>query len=146
MQNAAGAILSPFDAWLVLRGTKTLPLRMAQHNANGQALAEFLAGHPKVTRVSTPGCRTIRSTRWPAADAGLRRHARVRWDRSNGRGGAQRVQLMALAESLGGVVTPIPPGDSLLFAAGAAGGRAARRRPLCCCCCWIAAAWSPAMR
>ena len=38
VQNAAGAILSPFDSWLVLRGTKTLPLRMAQHSANGLAL------------------------------------------------------------------------------------------------------------
>jgi cystathionine beta-lyase/cystathionine gamma-synthase len=55
VQNSAGAILGPFDAWLVLRGTKTLALRMAQHNANGQALAEFLAAHPKVTRVLYPG-------------------------------------------------------------------------------------------
>src|SRR6266571_4334379 len=47
VQNAEGAILSPFDSWLVLRGTKTLPLRMIQHNANGLALAEFLAAHPK---------------------------------------------------------------------------------------------------
>src|SRR5215813_12601464 len=49
VQNAEGAILGPFDSWLVLRGTKTLTLRMAQHNANGQALAEFLAAHPKVS-------------------------------------------------------------------------------------------------
>jgi len=55
VQNAEGAILSPFDSWLVLRGTKTLPLRMQQHNANGMALAEFLAGHPKVQRVYYPG-------------------------------------------------------------------------------------------
>ena len=41
IQNAAGAILSPFDSWLVLRGTKTLTLRMAQHSGNGQALAEY---------------------------------------------------------------------------------------------------------
>src|SRR5437667_3896624 len=55
VQNAEGAILSPFDSWLVLRGTKTLPLRMAQHNANGLALANFLAAHPKVRRVFYPG-------------------------------------------------------------------------------------------
>src|SRR5207249_6662687 len=55
IQNAAGAILSPFDSWLVLRGTKTLTLRMAQHNANGLALAEFLATHPKVKYVIYPG-------------------------------------------------------------------------------------------
>ena len=55
IQNAAGAILSPFDSWLVLRGTKTLGVRMAQHSANGQALAEFLEGHPKVQKVIYPG-------------------------------------------------------------------------------------------
>src|SRR5499426_164027 len=45
MQNAAGGILSPFDSWLVLRGVKTLPIRMDAHNANGMALAKFLARH-----------------------------------------------------------------------------------------------------
>src|SRR3954451_12886660 len=48
IQNAAGAILSPFDSWLVLRGTKTLVVRMAQHNVNGLALAEYLSTHPGV--------------------------------------------------------------------------------------------------
>src|SRR6185295_7886237 len=43
VQNAAGAILSPFDSWLVLRGTKTLPLRMKQHSATCLALAQFLS-------------------------------------------------------------------------------------------------------
>src|SRR6185295_7457778 len=47
VQNAEGAILSPFDSWLVLRGTKTLALRMARHNATGLALAQFLDAHPK---------------------------------------------------------------------------------------------------
>ena len=55
IQNAEGAILSPFDSWLVLRGTKTLAVRMAQHNTNGLALAEFLASHPKVQQVLYPG-------------------------------------------------------------------------------------------
>src|SRR5256885_1990484 len=55
IQNAEGAILSPFDSWLVLRGTKTLPLRMAAHNANGLALAQFLQTHPKVRHVYYPG-------------------------------------------------------------------------------------------
>ncbi|OYW06126.1 MAG: cystathionine gamma-synthase, partial [Acidobacteria bacterium 37-65-4] len=54
IQNSAGAILSPFDSWLVLRGTKTLPLRMKQHTANGTAIAQFLEKHPKVTRVIYP--------------------------------------------------------------------------------------------
>ena len=55
VQNAEGAILSPFDSWLVLRGTKTLPIRMARHNENGLALARFLADHAKVRHVYYPG-------------------------------------------------------------------------------------------
>ena len=47
IQNAAGAILSPFDSWLVLRGTKTLALRMRQTNENGLRLAEYLDRHPR---------------------------------------------------------------------------------------------------
>src|SRR6478752_4683932 len=58
VQNSEGAILGPFDSWLVLRGTKTLPVRMRQHSANGQALAEFLAAHKKVKRVYYPGLPT----------------------------------------------------------------------------------------
>src|SRR5215467_13743244 len=55
VQNAEGAILGPFDSWLVLRGTKTLALRMQQHSANGLALAQFLSAHPKVKQVFYPG-------------------------------------------------------------------------------------------
>src|SRR6267154_4927065 len=55
VQNAEGAILGPFDSWLVLRGTKTLALRMQRHNANGLAMATYLEQHPKVTRVYYPG-------------------------------------------------------------------------------------------
>ena len=65
VQNAEGAILSPFDSWLVLRGTKTLALRMAQHNVNGLALASFLEQHPEGGAASSiRACRIIRSTRW----------------------------------------------------------------------------------
>jgi cystathionine beta-lyase/cystathionine gamma-synthase len=109
VQNAAGAILGPFDAWLVLRGTKTLAVRMAQHNANGLALAEFLANHPKVCRVLYPGLPSH-----PQHELARRQ--------MNGFGGMltfdvgsleaaatvlNRVKLMALAESLGGVETLI---------------------------------------
>jgi cystathionine beta-lyase/cystathionine gamma-synthase len=109
VQNAAGAILSPFDSWLVLRGTKTLPLRMARHCANGLALAEFLDGHPKVERVLYPGL--------PAHP----QHELAR-RQMTGFGGMlsfdvgsfetartvlNRVRLLALAESLGGVETLI---------------------------------------
>ncbi|WP_089105262.1 trans-sulfuration enzyme family protein [Streptomyces hyaluromycini] len=50
-----GAVLGPFDAWLLLRGMRTLPLRVPRHNANGQALAEALHAHPAVRRVHYPG-------------------------------------------------------------------------------------------
>jgi cystathionine beta-lyase/cystathionine gamma-synthase len=109
IQNAEGAILSPFDSWLVLRGTKTLAVRMAQHNLNGQALAEFLEGHPKVKQVLYPGLRSH-----PQHELAKRQ--------MRGFGGmiafdvgtieaaydvCKRVRLMALAESLGGVETLI---------------------------------------
>ncbi len=53
-----GAVLGPFDAWLLLRGLRTLPLRVARHNVNGQALAEALKDHPAVARVHYPGLAT----------------------------------------------------------------------------------------
>jgi methionine-gamma-lyase len=53
-----GATLGPFDAWLLLRGLRTLPLRVSRHNDNGQALAEALERHPAVTRVHYPGLPT----------------------------------------------------------------------------------------
>jgi cystathionine beta-lyase/cystathionine gamma-synthase len=109
IQNSAGAILSPFDSWLVLRGTKTLAVRMAQHNVNGQALAEFLEGHPKVKQVLYPGLpshpqhalakRQMRGFGGMIAfDVGTMEAA---YDV------CKRVRLMALAESLGGVETLI---------------------------------------
>ena len=55
LQNSLGAVPGPFDSWLVLRGLKTLALRMRQHCANARAVAEFLDGHPRVERVLYPG-------------------------------------------------------------------------------------------
>jgi cystathionine gamma-lyase/cystathionine beta-lyase/cystathionine gamma-lyase/homocysteine desulfhydrase len=55
VQNAVGAILSPFDSFLVLRGTKTLALRMPRHEENGARVARFLRGHAKVRKVFWPG-------------------------------------------------------------------------------------------
>jgi len=109
VQNAEGAILGPFDSWLVLRGTKTLALRMQQHSANGLALAQFLSAHPKVKQVYYPGLPTH-----PQHELAKKQ--------MNGFGGmlafdlgsleaARRllnaVRLHALAESLGGVETLI---------------------------------------
>ena len=54
-QNAAGAILGPFDSWLVIRGMETLTLRMRQHCSSAQEIAEFLQDHPAVDRVFYPG-------------------------------------------------------------------------------------------
>lgn len=55
VQKCTGGILSPFESWLILRGVKTLPVRMRQHDANGRAVAAFLSKHPKVSHVSYPG-------------------------------------------------------------------------------------------
>jgi cystathionine gamma-lyase len=54
-QNAIGAIMSPFDCFLVTRGLKTLSLRMKQHQANALKIAEFLEKHPRVAKVNYPG-------------------------------------------------------------------------------------------
>ena len=58
MQKAVGGILSPFESYLVLRGIKTLPLRMRQHEENGRALAAYLETHPKVSRIFYPGLKS----------------------------------------------------------------------------------------
>jgi len=55
LQNAAGGVPGPWDCWLVLRGTKTLHVRMAAHNANGLRVAQWLEEHPRVQRVFYPG-------------------------------------------------------------------------------------------
>jgi cystathionine beta-lyase/cystathionine gamma-synthase len=109
IQNSAGAILSPFDSWLVLRGTKTLTLRMAQHSANGLALAQFLASHPKVSKVLYPGLPSH-----PQHDLAKRQMTgfggMVSFDVGTfeqARNVCNGVRLMALAESLGGVETLI---------------------------------------
>jgi cystathionine gamma-lyase/cystathionine beta-lyase/cystathionine gamma-lyase/homocysteine desulfhydrase len=107
VQNSAGAILSPFDSWLVLRGIKTLPLRMKRHDDNGRAVAEWLTHQPKIEKVLFPGL------------PDHPQHALAR-SQASGFGGmisfllAPRVdvtrffdglRLCALAESLGGVET-----------------------------------------
>jgi cystathionine beta-lyase/cystathionine gamma-synthase len=109
VQNAAGAILSPFDSWLVLRGTKTLALRMQRHEQNGAAVAGFLRGHGKVGRVFWPGF---------ADHPGHELHKRqatgfgalICFDLGS-RAAADRllraVRLCSLGESLGGVETLI---------------------------------------
>jgi cystathionine beta-lyase/cystathionine gamma-synthase len=58
VQKAAGGILSPFECFLVLRGIRTLPLRMRQHEENGRAVAEFLSTQSKLSRLAYPGLKT----------------------------------------------------------------------------------------
>jgi cystathionine beta-lyase/cystathionine gamma-synthase len=58
VQKATGGILSPFECFLVLRGIRTMPLRVKQHEENGHAVAEFLSTHPKVLRLNYPGLKT----------------------------------------------------------------------------------------
>ncbi len=108
IQNSAGAILSPFDSWLVLRGTKTLPLRMKQHTANGTALAEFLEKHPKVTKVIYPGLPShpqyaLAQKQMPNGCGGMLSFEVASLDVA--RQVLNKFKLMALAESLGGVET-----------------------------------------
>jgi cystathionine beta-lyase/cystathionine gamma-synthase len=58
IQKAAGGVMSPFECFLVLRGIKTLPLRVRQHEENGRAVAEYLSTHPKVQKLAYPGLKT----------------------------------------------------------------------------------------
>ncbi len=58
VQKAAGGILSPFECYLVLRGIRTMPLRMKAHEENGRAVAEFLSTHPKVNGLNYPGLKS----------------------------------------------------------------------------------------
>jgi cystathionine beta-lyase/cystathionine gamma-synthase len=119
VQNAAGAILGPMDAWLVLRGTKTLPVRMERHNANGLALAQFLASDARVEAVHYPGlpshpqhdlaCRQMRGFGGLIAfDLGSIDRACTLLN---------NVRLIALAESLGGVESLISHPATMTHAA-----------------------------
>jgi len=118
LQNAVGAILSPFDSFLIMRGTKTLALRMKQHDANGRQVASFLTEHPKVQKVYYPGL--------PSHP----QHERAK-QQMDGFGGMiafetgslaaaravlDNVRLCALAESLGGVETLISHPASMTHA------------------------------
>ncbi len=127
VQNAAGAILGPFDAWLVLRGTKTLPVRMAQHNANGMALATLLSGHPKVSRVYFPGLPD--HPQHALAARQMKGFGGMLAFELGSLEAARRVlegaTLMSLAESLGGVETLISHPATMTHASVPASQRAA---------------------
>jgi cystathionine beta-lyase/cystathionine gamma-synthase len=115
LQNAVGAILSPFDSWLVLRGVKTLAVRMERHEKNGMAMADYLRHHPKVKKVFYPGL----------SDHPQRELARKQMNgfgsmisfelgsKQNAKKFLDRVRLCSLAESLGGVETLISHPESM---------------------------------
>jgi cystathionine beta-lyase/cystathionine gamma-synthase len=127
VQNAEGAILGPMDAWLVLRGTKTLALRMERHNQNGLALAEFLAAHPKVRRVYYPGLpdhpQHALACRQMNGFGGMLAFELSSFDAA--RTFLERVALHALAESLGGVESLISHPATMTHASVPAERRAA---------------------
>jgi len=109
LQNAVGAILSPFDSWLVLRGVKTLAVRMKQHEENGRAIAQYLAKHPKVKKVYYPGLPDH-----PQHELAKKQMngfgSMISFELGsyeNAKKFLDRVKLCSLAESLGGVETLI---------------------------------------
>jgi len=105
LQNAAGAILSPLDAWLVLRGIKTLGVRMRQHDASGRRVASFLSEHPRVEKVYYPGLASHPqhelARRQMSGFGGM--IAFETGSLENARTVLENVRVCALAESLGGV-------------------------------------------
>jgi len=106
LQNAVGAVPGPFDCFLVLRGIKTLPLRMERHSANAQRIAEWLAAHPAVSRVFYPGLPDhpghATARRQMRAFGGMVSFV-VKGGAAVARQVVERTRLFTLAESLGGV-------------------------------------------
>jgi len=105
-QNAMGAVAGPFDAWLVLRGIKTLGVRMDRHQANAAAVAQFLVEHPAVSTVLYPGLPTH-----PGHEVAARQMSgfggmlsfRLRAGEEAALAVCERARVFTLAESLGGV-------------------------------------------
>jgi cystathionine beta-lyase/cystathionine gamma-synthase len=106
LQNAAGGVPGPFDSWLVLRGLKTLALRMRAHGENGLAVARFLEAHPAIEQVIYPGLES-----YPQHDLAQRQMrsygGMISFLPKGGEAAARRIvartKLFTLAESLGGV-------------------------------------------
>ncbi|WP_263411299.1 trans-sulfuration enzyme family protein [Terriglobus tenax] len=115
VQKVTGGILQPFDSYLILRGVKTLALRMRQHDANGRAVAEYLAKHPKIQKIFYPGLPTH-----PGHEIAARQQKGFGSMMSFELGGKQAanafvsaLKLCYLAESLGGVETLVSHSASM---------------------------------
>src|SRR5437773_7652090 len=109
IQHAAGAILSPMDSWLVMRGTKTLAVRMRQHDENGRIVAQFLSEHPSIQKVYYPGLKSH-----PQHELAQRQMSgfggMISFETGsleNAKRVLESVRLCTLGESLGGVETLI---------------------------------------
>jgi cystathionine gamma-lyase/cystathionine beta-lyase/cystathionine gamma-lyase/homocysteine desulfhydrase len=109
VQKAAGAILSPFESWLILRGVKTLAVRMEQHDKNGRIVADYLSTHKKVKRVYYPGLPDH-----PQYELAQRQMtgfgSMISFETgslTNANKMLKKVRVCSLAESLGGVETLI---------------------------------------
>ena len=118
LQNAVGAVPGPFDAWLVLRGLKTLPVRMERHDANARAIAGWLARHPKISKVYYPGL-----PNHPGHELHKRQATgfggMIAFDTGSLQGAARvlkSARLFSLAESLGGVESLISHPASMTHA------------------------------
>jgi cystathionine gamma-synthase len=106
LQNATGAVPGPFDAWLVLRGVKTLAVRMDRHCANARRVVDLLHGHPAVTSVHYPGLPTHPGHKIAArqmTDYGGMVSFQLRGGADAAVAVCGRTELFTLAESLGGV-------------------------------------------
>ena len=117
-QNAVGAIPSPFDCFLVLRGTKTLALRMERHSHNASEIAKYLAAHPKVEKVTYPGLKShpqheLARKQMPGFGGVISFYVRQGTDV---KGFLRRLKVIALAESLGGVESLISQPSSMTHA------------------------------
>lgn len=119
VQNSAGAILSPMDSFLILRGIKTLAVRMDRHESNARAIAKALANHPNVDKVYYPGLDD-----YPQRDLALQQMgsfgAMVSFsvkDLATARDIMNRFKLFCLAESLGGVESLVCHPASMTHAA-----------------------------
>lgn len=105
-QNAAGGVPGPFDSWLVLRGIKTLAVRMDRHSQNARELADWLAKHPAVSRVYFPGLRNHPGhelAKKQMRDMGGMISISIKGGKDAALKFMTRTKLFSLAESLGGV-------------------------------------------
>jgi len=127
LQKAAGAILSPFECWLLLRGVKTLAARMEVHDRNGRVVAEFLAKHRKVSKVLYPGL-----SNHPEHELAKRQMsgfgAMITFETGslkNANKMLKKLRVCSLGESLGGVETLISHPATMTHAALGERGRKA---------------------